>query len=304
MSTQCVTPQANKENSGEDNPHAMITPSSLEASSSSTSSTSKQRVIFSKRNQEHFFEPVLAANPTPLSTQEPSKSILKKRSYDKYLADDGLFGSLVPQRSSTPEPDTEEGLAAYLMSPVSTLVQSIQNGRAGEVNNQDIIEAYCVLTARIRAKFLPAAVANETHEGGLELPKGWHPAMQPIQDHVDHLVCAMTRDIARAREDPLKDFPSDPSTDKPLTEDDINAAASLPSPPPSSPPPFDPQATPKRSGMNEQQVKHARDLCTISQSAMKLLAALFCFPETVQSGELFTGASSLHTIAHTLTHFL
>jgi hypothetical protein len=303
MSTQCVTPQANKENSGDDKAHAITTPSSIETSASSTSSTSKQRVIFSKRNQEHFFDPVLAANPTPLSTQEPSKSILKKRTYDEYLAEDGLFGSLVPQRSSTPEPDTEEGLAAYLLSPVSTLVQSIQNARAGGVDNQDIIEAYCVLTARIRAKFLPTTGVNGTNEEGPELPKGWHPAMQPIQDHVDHLVCAMTRDIARAREDPLKDFPSNPA-DKPLAEGDMNAAAAtLPSPPPSSPPPFDPQATPKRSGMNEQQVKHARDLCTVSQSAMKLLAALFCFPETVQSGELFTGTSSLYIIVHTLTHF-
>jgi hypothetical protein len=294
MSTQCVTPQANKENSGDEKAHAIITPSSIETSSDSTSSTSKQRVVFAKNNQEHFFQPVLAANPTPLSTQEPSKSILKKRSYDEYLSDDGLFGSLVPQRSSTPEPETEDALAAYLLSPVSTLVQSIQDGRAGGVDNQDVIEAYCVLTARIRAKFLPAAALNGTNEDGPELPKGWHPAMQPIQDHVDHLVCAMTRDIARAREDPLKDFPS---TDKPLAEGDINAAAaSLPSPPPSSPPPFDPQATPKRSGMNEQQVKHARDLCTVSQSAMKLLAALFCFPETVQSGELFTGTSSLHPV--------
>jgi hypothetical protein len=290
MSTQCGTPQANKENSGDDKAHAIITPSSIETSASSTNSISKQRVVFSKRNKEHFFEPVLAANPTPLSTQEPSKSILKKRSYDEFLAEDGHFGSLVPQRSSTPEPESEEGLAAYLLSPLTTLAKSVQNGRTVAVNNQDIIEAYCVLTARIRAKFLPTALLNGPEEDGPEPPKGLHPAMRPIQEYVDYLVCAMTRDIARAREDPLKDFPSTPTSNKPLAEGDIDAAAAtLPSPPFSSPPPFDPQATPRRSGMNEQQVKHARDLCTISQSAMKLLAALFCFPEIVQSGELFTG---------------
>ena len=146
MSTVYATPQANKENTGNDRVAAIITPSSIGTSSSSISSLSKQRVIFSGKNLEHFFDPVLPANPTPSSDQEPSKSILKKRSYDEFLADDGLFTSLVPQRSSTPEPENAEGLAAYLLSPVTTLVQSIQNSREVDISLPDIIEAYCVLT--------------------------------------------------------------------------------------------------------------------------------------------------------------
>ena len=291
MSTQPVTPQANKENLDQ-KAHAILTPPSVETASSSTDSLSKQRVVFSGKNLEqiHFFEPVLTANRTPSSTQEPSKSILKKRSYDEFLADDALFASLVPPRSSTPEPDTEEALAGYLLSPVTTLVQSVEGGRAGDVNNQDMIEAYCVLTARIRAKFLPAAAPSGRTEEAIELAKGLHPAMYPVQEYVDHLVSAMARDIARAREDPLQDFPHSPVVDKPLAEGYANATATatLPSPPPSSPSPFDPQATPKRAGMNEQQVKHARDLCTVSQSAMKLLVVLFCFTDVIQAGELFT----------------
>lgn len=290
MSTAYATPQASKENTGEDRAPVIITPSSVETASSSASNLSKQRVIFSSRNQEHFFEPVLPANPTPSSDQEPSKSILKKRSYDEFLADDALFTSFVPQRSSTPEPDTEEGLAAYLLSPVTTLVQSVQDSRTGGVSNPDIIEAYCVLTARIRAKFVPAAVAaaamNGTSEEESETPRGLHPAMQPVVEYIDYLVCAMTRDIARAMEDPLKGVPT---SERLSIMGESNAATTLPSPPSSSPSPFDPQGTGKRSGMDEQQVKHARDLCTVSQSSMKFLATLFCFTDSVQAGELFTG---------------
>jgi len=308
MSIVYATPQANKENTTDDKAHVgagvgtgIVTPCSIPDNSTSTSSAStlaKQRVVFSKRNKEHYFDPVLPANPTPSSDQEPSKSILKKRCYDEFLADDSQLTSLIAQRSSTPEPDTEEGLSSYLLSPVTTLVQSVQGDYGNGINNQDIIEAYCVLSARIRAKFLPVVLNGATAttttmtDDGPEQPRVLlHMAMEPVQEYIEHLVCAITRDVSRALEDPLKTVEGMQAVDTSSgSGDDTDAASSLPSPASSSPSPFD-AVTGRRSGMNEQQVKHARDLCTVAQTAMKLLATLFCFTEAIQAGQLFSGTS-------------
>ncbi|PVG04283.1 hypothetical protein CPB86DRAFT_778551 [Serendipita vermifera] len=274
-----VLQRANKENEQQQ----LDTPSSL------LSTASKQRVVFSNRNQEHFFAPILPARDTPPSSQEPSKSILKKRSYDEFLADD-IFPAQKTERSSTPEPENPPEQPAFLLSPIKTLVQSVAAGQfddIGDVDIHDIIAAYCVLSTRIRSKLLPLPSGTDNKAAQQSHDETVQPALQPLVEYLDEITSAMIRDINRALEDPIKSsehLPNETST-------------GLLSPPPSSPitegsSPVDeadqPEEPPKKAGMNEQQVKHARDLCTVAQSAMKLLATLFCFTGLIKAQLLFT----------------
>ncbi|KAG8830212.1 hypothetical protein FRC17_005196 [Serendipita sp. 399] len=275
--TNTLAQRGNKENG----PHQLETPSSIDTNAS------RQRVAFSDRNREHFFDPGLPANLTPPSSQEPSKSILKKRTYEEYLADD-LFPPERLQRASTPEPENPPEHPAYLLSPIKTLVQSVAPGTFEDVPEADLlglIEAYCVITARIRAKLLPAAIPGGNKPVSTDTIL--QPALQPLREYASQIATSISRDILRALEDPLQ------SCGKPVPQAPL-------SPPPSSPSPFDssPVASEtqesssttsgKKGGMNEQQVKHARDLCTVSQSAMKLLSCLLSFIGLVREGLLFT----------------
>jgi hypothetical protein len=259
-------------------------PEQLDTPPSATQSGSRQRVVFSERNKEHWFPPLLPANPTPSSTQEPSKSILKKRTYEEFLADD-LFPAERTQRASTPEPEDAQDQPTYLLSPIKTLVQSIAPGTFKDVTEgdiRDLIEAYCVLGARVRAKLLTPETTNKN---------GLLPALEPLKQYMQEITDVLTRDILKARNDPIQ------SLAKMGVQPVVQA---LPSPPPSSPlsSTFDSSplassvksdGTPKKGGMNEQQVKHARDLCTLAQSAIKCFSALICFTELIHAKLLFTG---------------
>jgi hypothetical protein len=264
-------------------------PEQLDTPPSASQTGSRQRVVFSERNKEHWFPPLLSANPTPSSTQEPSKSILKKRTYEEFLADD-LFPAERIQRASTPEPENAQDQPTYLLSPIKTLVQSIAPGTFEDVPEgdiRDLIEAYCVLSARVRAKLLPNDIEKhaDTSENGLL------PALEPLRQYMQEITNVLRRDILRARDDPIQS----------LAKNGIQPVAqALPSPPPSSPlsSAFDSSplassvksdGTPKKGGMNEQQVKHARDLCTLAQSAVKCFSALLCFTELIHANILFTG---------------
>lgn len=272
----------NKENG----PTQLDTPSSQPGS--------RQRVIFSAKNQEHFFPPLLAANPTPDPTQEPSKSILKKRTYQEFLSDD-LFPPERAQRASTPEPENAADSPTYLLSPIKTLVNSVQPGSFDDVSDhhydlRDLIEAYCILSARIRANLLSTEKSDDANE------KTLLPALEPLKQYLEEITDALRRDISRAREDPIQSLAKSAGA-KP-------AELSLPSPPPSSPstqssidssPAISSQksdGTPKKGGMNEQQVKHARDLCTLAQSAIKCFSTILCFIGPIHANLLFTGTCS------------
>lgn len=257
-------------------------PEQLDTPPSASQSSSRQRVVFSERNKEHWFPPLLPANPTPSSTQEPSKSILKKRTYEEFLADD-LFPAERTQRASTPEPENAQDQPTYLLSPIKTLVQSIAPGTFEDVPEgdiRDLIEAYCVLSARVRAKLL----LNDSDASKNVLL----PALEPLKQYMQEITNVLIRDILKARDDPIQS----------LAKMAIQPVAqALPSPPPSSPlssafdssPLAKSDGTPKKGGMNEQQVKHARDLCTLAQSAIKCFSALLCFTELIHTNLLFTG---------------
>ena len=159
-----------------------------------------------------------------------------------------------------------------LLSPVKTLVGSVSASQKLEPfassNFHDLIEAYCILNSRIRSKVLdprsaatPDTPASQpTTTGSPSTP--YYPAFEPIKDNIDAIVAALRRDISRALEDPLAlaaQYPMSPPAS------DASPFSSEPS---------DPEPG-KRKGMNEHQVKLARDLHTVSQSALKLLSTLF-----------------------------
>lgn len=251
---------------------------------STISSSQQHRVVFSNQNKEHFFGPV--PNPTPPSSQEPSKSILKKRTYDEFLAED-IFPPEKIQRATTPEPENACDEPTFLLSPIRILVQSWTPGTfedLGDVDTRDVIEAYSVLAARIRSKLLPVPVnGNKATVAPRSSDVVLHPALAPVVQYMEEIASVIKRDVSRALEDPIKS--KQKSSENPL-----------PSPPPSSPCPFDSSPTssvsgveqPKKAGMDEQQVKYARDLCTVSQSAMKLLATILCLSGLINSNKLFT----------------
>ena len=115
----------------------------------------------------------------------------------------------------------------------------------------DLIEAYSVLTARLRA------VVQESTDSDCS----W-PLFQPLRKRCPAFADAVVRDLGHALVDPIEG--SDRS-DWPVTE------------PPSvlSSPEKNPR---KRCGMNEEQVKYARDLATVSHAVIKLPSLVFTLP--------------------------
>ena len=237
----------------------------------SSSTHSKNARIDDSKNKEYYFPPILPATATPDLSLAPSKSILKLISaFDGLVSDPASLSPLdwLP-REMTPEPENALQHPTYLLSPVETLVGSVSASPKAKSfassNFHDLIEAYCILNSRIRSKVLdPRSAATTDTPTSQPTTVGppatpYYPAFEPIKNNIDIIVAALKRDISRALEDPLA------------------LAAQYPiSPPPSdaSSEPSDPEPG-KRKGMNEHQVKLARDLHTVSQSALKLLSTLF-----------------------------
>jgi len=241
---------------------------------SSVHSNSKNARIDDSKNKEYYFPLILPATATPDLSLAPSKSILKLISaFDGLVSDPASLSPLDRQpREMTPEPENALQQPTFLLSPVKTLVESVsasqKPGLFASSNFHDLIEAYCILNSRIRSKVLDlrstatadTPASQPTTVGSPSTP--YYPAFGPIKDNIDVIVAALKRDISRALEDPMA------------------FAAQYPmSPPASDASPFssepnDPEPG-KRKGMNEHQVKLARDLHTVSQSALKLLSTLF-----------------------------
>lgn len=239
----------------------------------SLSTHSKNARIDDSKNKEYYFPPILAATATPDLSLAPSKSILKLISAFDGMDSDPLSLSPLDRqpRQMTPEPENALQHPTYLLSPVETLVGSVnaspKSRSFASSNFHDLIEAYYILNSRIRSKVLDPrstatadmATSQPTMVGSPTTP--YYPAFEPIKNNIDTIVAALKRDISRALEDPLA------------------LAAQYPmSPPPSDASPLSEPSDPepgKRKGMNEHQVKLARDLHTVSQSALKLLSTLF-----------------------------
>jgi len=258
----------------------------------SLSTHSKNARIDDSKNQEFYFPPILPATATPDLSLAPSKSILKLISaFDGLVSDPASLSPLDWQpREMTPEPEHALQQPTYLLSPVKMLVRSVNASPKSEPvalsNFHDLIEAYCILNSRIRSKVLDprsaaaadTPVSQPTTVGSPSTP--YYPAFGPIKDNIDDIVAALKRDISRALEDPLE-----LAAQCPMTPPASDAS-------PFSSEPSDPEPG-KRKGMNEHQVKLARDLHTISQSALKLLSTLFSLTSFVDCENSILSGKSL-----------
>ena len=200
------------------------------------------RVAWSQVNEYHS-----ATSPTRVkrpyvgaAKHPPVRSILKQTSYPHLLA---LFPEA--ERQVTPEPTQPLSDLHYLDGPVNKILSECST-------LPDLIEAYSVLTARLRAAVQESTDSNCS----------W-PLFQPLRKHRMAFVDAVVRDLGRALIDPM--------------EGCDNVKCSSPEPRSSLP---SPEKSPrkKRCGMNEEQVKYARDLATVSHAVIKLLGLAFTLP--------------------------
>lgn len=221
------------------------------------------RVAWSQQNQ--YF--ILSASPKELAPlparvlDPPCKSILKKTS-QCFLP--------VPEekdhRDITPEPEDPLVNLTYLVRPVAQVINR-------DSSLSDLIEAYSILNARIRA-----GVASSSDSDA-----SW-PLFQPLRKHTQAFVDAVMRDLGRALVDPSSDTMVDEGLIAECKGERENeqAASLLPSP----------QHSPKKKkkGMSATQVKWARDLCTVTHVVLRLLSVVFVLPSVYQ---LFSGNGHL-----------
>jgi hypothetical protein len=213
---------------------------------------SGSRISWSQHNQYHSSPPPKEPPKPSGSRSLPAKSILKKSPQVLWpFADDNDFESCKPQREVTPEPGDPLTNLSYLAHSVEKIIASEDGSSL-----RDLIEAYSILTARLKG-----AVNDST-----DADASW-PLFQPLRRHRDAIINAFSRDLGRALVDPG-------ATDTESSETPVL----LPSP----------QKSPKRKkGMSAEQVKYARDMCTTSHAVIKLLAVVFALPAIYR---VFTGA--------------
>ncbi|KAF9221622.1 hypothetical protein BS17DRAFT_711232 [Gyrodon lividus] len=214
------------------------------------------RVAWAQQNQYFILcDSPKGPVPTPTRTysEQPAKSILKKR--------DHAFLSVPEedQREVTPEPEDPLVNLTYLARPVEQII-------ATEPTLSKLIEAYSILHARIRA-----TVASST-----DADASW-PLFQPLRTNTQAFTDAVVRDLGRALVEPKSnvteedDLPMDCDKDCEGEE----ALSLLPSP----------KQSPKKKkklGMSASQIKFARDLCTTTHAVLRLLSAVFTVPALYQ----------------------
>ena len=203
------------------------------------------RVSWSQSNEYHSLtSPPCTrklATSVPKPKERPLRSILKQTSYP-------ILPLLFPEndeREVTPEPSSPLSDLHFLDGPVNRILAPCSS-------LVDLIEAYSVLTARLRA-----AVQEST-----DSDCSW-PLFQPLRKRRIAFVDAVVRDLGRALVDPM--------------EGSDQSGCPVPEPPSVLP---SPEKSPrkKRCGMDEEQVKYARDLATVSHAVIKLLGLVFTLP--------------------------
>ncbi|KAI6039330.1 hypothetical protein EDC04DRAFT_1755812 [Pisolithus marmoratus] len=227
------------------------------------------RVAWSQQNQYFVFTTSPKGNvPFPRHLEHPAKSILKKNSqtFLPILEDD--------TREVTPEPEDPLVNLTYLARPVTQIIDPQSSLR-------DLIEAYSVLNARIRA-----AVTDSTDGDA-----SW-PLFQPLRKHTQAFVDGVCRDLARVLVEP--DTIMVPDDEPPVLDcgDECNVEETcslLPSPKRSP--------TKKKKGMSAAQVKLARDMCMTTHTALRLLGVVFTSSAVYQ---LFSEAQLRDMLTHVL----
>lgn len=232
-------------------------PRSSHSSSKENISPATRGVAWSVHNQIHNLSsppPKLFRTPSSVFRDQPARSILKKQSLTSIPLPGDICDDYKP-REVTPEPGDPLCNLTYLNHPVSRIV-------ASDAPLKDLIEAYNILAARLRSNVTDSTDADAS----------W-PLFQPLRKNKDAFVNAVVRDLGRALVDPL----GGDGDQQPRGEERI--LAPLPSP----------NNTPKKKkdGMTAEQVKHARDLCTVSHSVIRLLSVVWTLPAVygIFSGE-------------------
>ncbi|KAL1745283.1 hypothetical protein HDZ31DRAFT_36839 [Schizophyllum fasciatum] len=211
----------------------------------------------------HEYRPIFALDGLKIPSRTaarmpPARSILKKRKHAEMLDDVAASGPA--QREATPEPAEPLLDLEYISRSVGTILHEDSTLR-------DLIEAYNVLAARMRAT-TPMDVNTETT---------W-PMFQPIRADPQAFTNAVVRDLNRARIDPT-------------AFEEEKAARALPSPKKSP--------TKKSGGLTAEQVKHARDFSMVCHAVIKLLCFMFTVPAvmymftTAQLGEILTAVLAI-----------
>ncbi|TFK23397.1 hypothetical protein FA15DRAFT_757255 [Coprinopsis marcescibilis] len=239
-----------------------------------SSASSSRSVVWSTHNSYHSLNTPPKARPSAAATNamvkdRPIKPILKRRKLsplsDATNDSDGNVGALLSipqdldtffrQRESTPEPSDPLCNLNYLDYPVSLIIKP-------DAKLRELAEGYSVLNARLRGHVQYSTNADAS----------W-PLFQPLRKNREAFVECIERDLKRAFVDPINSVDCPKSDDDALPSEswDEEETPSLPSP----------KKTPKKAkkkGMSAEQVKFARDLCSISHSVIKLLCVLLCFP--------------------------
>jgi hypothetical protein len=221
-------------------------------------SSMSARVAWSQVNEYHSAaSPVCTKKQAASAAKElPVRSILKQTSYPILPL---LFHE--NERQVTPEPGDPLSDLHYLDRPVNKILAQCST-------LPDLIEAYSVLTARLRA------AVQETTDSNCS----W-PLFQPIRKRRLAFVDSVIRDLGRALVDPM----------------DGGDQLGCPEPePPSALPSPEKSPRKRRCGMNEEQVKYARDLVTVTHAVTKFLGLIFTLPAVFGLFDGSLGWSHLH----------
>jgi hypothetical protein len=231
---------------------SLLTPPSTSHRNKQRSSLAAgSRISWSQHNHCKVFTASPPRNipsiPSSRARAPPVRSILKRVARSLLPALEAVAPTAV--REPTPEPSLPLDDPHYLERPVSIIV-------AEDVPFRDLVDAYTQFTARLRA-----AVTDHTDT------ERQHPLLAPIRANRQALVSALTEHARKATVDPSVECASSTA---PVSSCDEEAQASLPSPKASP--------TKRRQGLTAEQVIFARDLCSISQAAIKTIAIITAYP--------------------------
>lgn len=205
----------------------------------SLAAASGSRVVWSQHNQIHNITNIIQV-PTSQDAlnARPTKSILKWTPEVLQVPDRN-------EREVTPEPSSPLYDLHYLGYPIAQII-------AAETSLKDLIGAYSVLAARLRG-----CLTTDTD------PETSWPLLQPFRKNSESFIDSLCRDLGKALVDPVGE-------DAVAEQGSRKEQVMLPSP----------KSSPKRKkrGMTAEQVKYARDLCTTSHAALKLLVLVFTMP--------------------------
>ncbi|GJJ10511.1 hypothetical protein Clacol_004737 [Clathrus columnatus] len=250
------TPPRSSQKDKENRPPTPVTPAN-----------SQQRVLriaWSQENLHHTYSTEIRTLPSSSSLKGPNKPILKK--VDVPLMD--LSSPCQRSRYITPEPADPLHQADYLRSPISTLLASLKPENISSITLIDLVEAYTELLRRLKSR---GPSLFELY--------GPIPALNILRENSEPLARAFRRDIERALTDPQAAFNSN----------ELLSSEDLPWSSPSS------MGSIKKRGFTEQEIKYARDLCSLCHSALRcfstfaVVPALFSVFSDEQLADILTG---------------